>query len=73
MPTTFKAALGAVILGALSHSGAWAQCVGPSSVDGRWTADDHGTYYIRQMGNEFVWVGTSADGHRRFADRFLVL
>jgi hypothetical protein len=29
---------------------------------GKWTANDGGTYYIRQQGNELWWYGQSSDG-----------
>lgn len=29
---------------------------------GRWSANDGGTYYIRQVGNELWWYGQSSDG-----------
>ena len=70
MRTAFKTATGALAFSALLHAGASAQCLAPSTVDGKWTANDHGTYYVRQMGNEFIWVGLSSDDGKTFTSVF---
>jgi hypothetical protein len=31
------------------------------NLTGRWTCDDGGTYYIRQIGNELWWTGKSGE------------
>lgn len=32
------------------------------NLTGRWSANDGGTYYLRQIGNELWWYGRSSDG-----------
>jgi hypothetical protein len=35
---------------------------------GRWSANDGGTYYIRQVGNDLWWYGESGDGGRSWTN-----
>jgi hypothetical protein len=38
-----------------------AQCAVPPGLDGLWLGNDHGNYYLRQVGNEVWWVGLDGD------------
>ena len=40
------------------------------TLTGTWAADDHGTYYIRQVGNTLWWMGFSHDQGRSFSNTF---
>jgi hypothetical protein len=33
----------------------------PTDLNGKWQGNDHGTYYIRQIGQEIMWFGEQAD------------
>ena len=68
-----RAAVIGVALGAaaiLVSAPAWAQCVAPASAYGAWSANDGGTYYVRQIGNQFFWLGMSRDNGRSFTNVF---
>jgi hypothetical protein len=47
-----------------------AQCVAPRDMNGVWRANDGGTYYVRQVGNDVWWVGMSADGGKTWTNVF---
>ena len=70
MRTALGTVMGTFVFSAALHAGAFAQCVGSPTVDGRWIANDHATYYVRQIGNEFVWVGLSSDDGKSFTNVF---
>lgn len=55
---------------ALPGAPARAQCVAPPTADGAWSANDGGTYYVRQIGNQFFWLGMSRDDGRSFTNVF---
>jgi len=59
----------AVLMSALSAS-AFAQCVAPPSLDGRWVANDNGIYNVRVVGNDIFWLGESRDGGASFTQVF---
>lgn len=40
------------------------------TLTGTWTADDHGTYYVRQVGDTLWWMGLSHDQGRSFSNVF---
>ncbi|MFD4944621.1 hypothetical protein ACFWNT_19335 [Streptomyces sp. NPDC058409] len=40
------------------------------TLTGTWAADDHGTYYLRQVGNTLWWMGLSHDQGRSFSNVF---
>ncbi|NEO16942.1 MULTISPECIES: hypothetical protein [unclassified Moorena] len=40
------------------------------SLTGTWRANDGGTYYIRQVGNELWWYGQSSNNGRSFSNVF---
>ncbi|MEV0492001.1 hypothetical protein [Streptomyces atratus] len=44
--------------------------VARGSLTGIWTADDAGTYYIRQIGDSVWWLGMSHDQGRTFTNAF---
>ena len=52
----------------LSSSAAHAACVAPRDLNGIWQANDGGTYYIRQIGDNVWWLGMSADDGRHFTN-----
>ncbi len=59
----------AYVVLALSWPGtAQAQCALPRDMTGTWRADDGGTYYVRQVGDEIWWLGQSADGSKSWAN-----
>jgi hypothetical protein len=64
-----KLVAAAVLMSALSTS-AFAQCVAPPSLDGRWTANDNGIYNVRVVGNDIFWLGESRDGGASFTQVF---
>lgn len=47
-----------------------AQCSAPRDMNGVWRANDGGTYYVRQLGNQIWWLGMSADGGRSWTNVF---
>ena len=49
---------------------AFGQCVAPPTLDGRWTANDHGSYDVRVAGNNIFWLGQSADAGRSWTQVF---
>jgi hypothetical protein len=55
---------------ACSISPLHAMCEAPRRLTGEWKANDGGTYWIRQVGNQVWWVGTSSDGGRTFTNTF---
>jgi hypothetical protein len=59
----------ALLLSTLSAH-AFAQCVAPRTLDGRWTANDRGTYDLRVVGDEVFWLGQSGDGGRSWTQVF---
>lgn len=44
--------------------------VARGTLTGTWTADDHGTYYLRQVGATLWWLGLSHDQGRTFCNVF---
>ncbi|MFD3992842.1 hypothetical protein [Streptomyces sp. NPDC058583] len=40
------------------------------TLTGTWAGDDHGTYYLRQVGNTLWWMGLSHDQGRSFSNVF---
>ena len=38
------------------------------NLTGRWSANDGGTYYLRQLGNELWWYGQSGDGGQTWSN-----
>jgi len=64
-----KSVAAAVFMSALSGS-AFAQCVAPHSLDGRWVANDNGNYDVRVVGNDIFWLGQSRDGGASFTQVF---
>lgn len=48
-----------------------AVCSSPNSMTGVWKADDGGTYYVRQIGNDVWWAGMSADDGKTWTNVFL--
>jgi hypothetical protein len=46
----------------------YAQCVAPRDMNGVWKANDGGTYYVRQIGNDVWWLGMSGDGGRSWTN-----
>ncbi len=42
-----------------SATPAYALCAAPKTMDGTWKANDGGTYYVRQVGNQVWWFGES--------------
>lgn len=68
-----RVAVIAVALSALAAplgAPARAQCAAPPSADGAWSANDGGTYYVRQLGDQFFWLGMSRDNGRSFTNVF---
>lgn len=55
---------------AVLGSPAWsyALCSFPSALTGVWKANDGGTYYVRENGNEIWWIGRSRDGGRSWSN-----
>lgn len=51
-------------------SHAQAQCVAPRDMNGVWQANDGGTYYVRQIGNQVWWLGMSGDNGRSWTNVF---
>ena len=51
-------------------SHAFAQCVAPPTIGGRWSANDGGFYDVRVVGNEVFWLGESGDGGRSWTQVF---
>lgn len=49
---------------------AYAQCVAPPTLDGRWVANDNGAYDVRVVGNNIFWLGESKDGGRSWTQVF---
>lgn len=70
--TRIKAAAAAITLaGGMMFSGtAHALCAAPPTMSGTWKANDGGTYYVRQSGNEIWWLGMSKDGGKTFTNVF---
>src|SRR5436190_12774748 len=38
------------------------------NLTGRWSGNDGGTYYLRQLGNELWWSGQSGDSGQTFSN-----
>jgi hypothetical protein len=47
-----------------------ATCLPPTSFYGEYRADDGGTYYVRQIGNDVWWVGMSSDNGKSWTNVF---
>lgn len=47
------------VLATLASTPAHALCAAPKTMDGTWKANDGGTYYVRQVGNQVWWFGES--------------
>ncbi|MBD2494078.1 hypothetical protein [Nostoc sp. FACHB-280] len=47
-----------------------ALCVAPRDLNGIWRANDGGTYYVRQIGNDVWWVGMSSDNGKTWTNVF---
>src|SRR5262245_4877920 len=65
------ALLGLVLLGLVLLDlplSSYAQCVAPRDMNGVWKANDGGTYYVRQIGNDVWWLGMSGDGGRTWTN-----
>jgi hypothetical protein len=60
-------AAAALALLALACPAAYAQDV---NLTGKWKADDRGTYYIRQIGNEVWWEGRSEERGKEWSNVF---
>jgi len=58
------------VLAAVLSCPAWsyALCSFPSALTGVWKANDGGTYYIRESGNEIWWFGRSRDGGKSWSN-----
>ena len=48
----------------------YAICAAPRDMNGVWRANDGGTYYVRQLGNEVWWLGMSPDDGRTWTNVF---
>ena len=59
-----------VLMSLLTSAPACAQCAAPPTLDGRWAANDHGSYDVRVVGNDIFWLGQSADGGRSWTQVF---
>lgn len=46
----------------------YALCSFPKALTGVWKANDGGTYYIRENGDEIWWVGRSKDGGKSWSN-----
>ncbi|PTA67607.1 hypothetical protein [Deinococcus arcticus] len=49
---------------------AHASCAAPKDMNGVWRANDGGTYYVRQLGNQVWWLGQSSDGGKTWTHVF---
>ncbi|MBZ9714873.1 MULTISPECIES: hypothetical protein [Deinococcus] len=49
---------------------AHASCAAPKDMNGVWRANDGGTYYVRQLGNQVWWVGMSSDSGKSWTNVF---
>jgi hypothetical protein len=49
---------------------AQALCAARTQLTGVWQANDGGTYYVRQRGNEVFWLGMSSDQGRSWTNVF---
>lgn len=65
-----RKSVAAVVLMSTLSAPAFAQCVAPPSLDGRWTANDRGFYDVRVVGNDVFWLGESGDGGRSWTQVF---
>lgn len=50
------------------HQDAFALCAARSDLNGIWKADDGGTYYVRQIGDDVWWLGMSGDNGRSWTN-----
>lgn len=65
-----RKSVAAVVLMSMLSAPAFAQCVAPPSLDGRWSANDRGLYDVRVAGNDVFWLGESGDGGRSWTQVF---
>jgi hypothetical protein len=49
---------------------AQALCAAPTQLTGIWQANDGGTYYVRQTGNQVWWLGMSSDQGKTWTNVF---
>jgi hypothetical protein len=71
MPMSMKPVRTATLIAvSVSTSAAHAMCAAPKDMNGIWKANDGGTYYVRQSGNDIWWVGMSADGGKQWTNVF---
>lgn len=68
---TFFLGLGvSVLMVSMASTRALGLCVAPRDLNGVWQANDGGTYYVRQIGNDVWWVGMSGDNGRTWTNVF---
>ena len=48
----------------------YALCAAPKDLNGVWQANDGGTYFVRQIGNNVWWVGMSGDNGNTWTNVF---
>jgi hypothetical protein len=62
-------AVGIAVLSVFSVacSAAYAQDI---NLTGKWSCDDTGTYYVRQIGNKVWWMGKSKEGGKEWSNVF---
>ncbi len=48
----------------------YALCAAPKDLNGVWQANDGGTYFVRQIGNNVWWVGMSGDDGKTWTNVF---
>jgi hypothetical protein len=69
-----RRALGMITVGLVLILVAAAPCspVGAPDVDltGKWSCDDDGTYFVRQVGNKICWMGKSKEGGKEWTNVF---
>lgn len=62
---------GAILIGIfifVNSQNAFALCAAPKDLNGVWHANDGGTYYVRQIGNEVWWLGMSGDSGKSWTN-----
>lgn len=59
-----------IVLVSVLGRAAFGQCAAPPTLDGRWTANDRGSYDVRVVGNDVFWLGQSSDSGRSWTQVF---
>lgn len=64
------AAIASTALAFAVPTSAQALCAAARDLNGVWSANDQGTYYVRQIGNDVWWVGMSRDNGNTWTNVF---